>query len=204
MDVKSRLGCELSQFPATVGGVRTAQTFATALIHCFSSSSSSSSPTSSSCQAAWPAAAGQSRKLWREETLAAPRRETPRFPNEHTDPAEQSRAELPLRQNGPKQRLGSGLDSSAFLSGIQRTLIHRSLLCRKFNGGRPNLWLRLMLEDALGTIILSGGQVQSSEVLLLFYSRKKTFRFSSIGSRMVRKHFSLWHFKIRENNSDQS
>lgn len=33
MDVKSRLGCELSQFPATVGGVRTAQTFATALIH---------------------------------------------------------------------------------------------------------------------------------------------------------------------------
>lgn len=92
-DVKSRLGCELSQFPATVGGVRTAQTFATALIHCFSSSSSSSSsPTSSSCQAAWPAAAGQSRKLWREETLAAPRRETPRFPNEHTDPAEQSGA----------------------------------------------------------------------------------------------------------------
>lgn len=52
----------LSHFPATVGGVRTARTFATALIH--------SSP--SSCQAAWPTAAGQSGKLWREETLKLP------------------------------------------------------------------------------------------------------------------------------------
>lgn len=108
MDIKTRLGCQLSQFPATVGGVRTAQPFSP------TPSSHHLLPPPSSCQAAWPAAAaGQSeRPRWRDE---ARQEKLPAPPIRHTLTL-QSGAEWSRAEQSASCWLGSALDGPASLA----------------------------------------------------------------------------------------